>query len=279
MFGGSHSHSGGSGGSHSHSGGGASPDPVGFIFLAVGSFAVLGGLIGAEWIGQHVYKALYPGVQITRIAGGQSVSGSWGWCFAVLGFALVCAALGILLCFVAVVRRGGWGLAGGLIAIALAAVLGLIVTPYLASNAKRADAVASAPAAVASGGRKSVAAGQPPRPPANEAPTSKPWTSPVSFPITYPEDMTVACAQQDGQGSTAELTSTSVPSYDVVCVNGGAANSLDLDAFCPWLAQDEHYKSPNGRDGWWSGNPERFDSSTSDQPWTDWRCYNTENRP
>ena len=92
--------------------------------------------------------------------------------------------------------------------------------------------------------------------------------------------MTIACAQQFGQGSSAQLTSTSNPSYDVVCVNGGTAYSgLDLDAFCPWLALQEHYRSPGGPNGWWSGNPERFDPNTSDQPWLDWRCYNTQNRP
>jgi molybdopterin/thiamine biosynthesis adenylyltransferase len=108
-------------------------------------------------------------------------------------------------------------------------------------------------------------------------PQSVPWTSPASFPVTYPADMTIACVQQYGQGTSAQLTSTSVPSYDVVCVQGGSSvGGLDLDGFCAWLAQQDHYQSA---DGWWSGNPERFDTNTSDQPWLDWRCYDNENRP
>lgn len=106
------------------------------------------------------------------------------------------------------------------------------------------------------------------------------WASPASFPITYPADMTIACVQQYGQGSYAQLTKTSVPSYDVVCVAGGSnVGGLNLDSFCPWLAKHDHYRSPNGSDGWRSGNPERFDTNTSDQPWLDWNCYTTENHP
>jgi hypothetical protein len=107
--------------------------------------------------------------------------------------------------------------------------------------------------------------------------SGKVWTSPTSFPITYPADMATACIQQYGQGASAQLTSTSVPSYDVVCVQGGTSvGGLDLDSFCAWLAQQDHYRSA---DGWWSGNPKRFDTNASDQPWLDWRCYNSENRP
>jgi hypothetical protein len=117
--------------------------------------------------------------------------------------------------------------------------------------------------------------------PVQVSPSSTPVrASPSSFPITYPGDMTTACAQQFGQGAYAQLASESIPSYDVVCVVGGQAyTGLNLDAFCPWLAQQLGYQSPNGPDGWWSGNPERYDQNTSDQPWLDWRCYNSENRP
>jgi molybdopterin/thiamine biosynthesis adenylyltransferase len=108
-------------------------------------------------------------------------------------------------------------------------------------------------------------------------PPSVPWTSPASFPITSPADMTIACVQQYGEGTSAQLISTSVPSYDVVCIqDGSSVGGLDLDSFCAWLAQQDHYRSANG---WWSGNPERFDTNTSDQPWLDWRCYDNESRP
>lgn len=113
--------------------------------------------------------------------------------------------------------------------------------------------------------------------PSPSSPPSVPWTSPASFPIMYPQDMTVACAQQFGQGSYAQLANENPPSYDIMCVSGGTAYSgLDLDAFCPWLAQQDHYRSAAG---WWSGNPERFDTNTSDQPWAHWHCYNTKSRP
>ncbi len=120
----------------------------------------------------------------------------------------------------------------------------------------------------------------PASPSPSSSPQSVPWTSPASFPISYPQDMTVACAQQFGQGSYAQLANENPPSYDIVCVSGGTAYSgLDLDAFCPWLAQRDHYLSPAPAPGWWSGNPERFDTNTSDQSWLDWRCYNSESRP
>ena len=137
MFGGGHSHSGGSGGSHSHGGGGSSSSPSvsGCLAYAVFGFGVVGGLIGSEWIGQHVYLALYPGTQISQF-GDSGPTGSWGWCLALFGFGLVCAVLGvILLCVAAAAARKGRWLAGGLIVIALAAVLTLIVTPYLAAQA------------------------------------------------------------------------------------------------------------------------------------------------
>lgn len=123
-------------------------------------------------------------------------------------------------------------------------------------------------------------------PPATSAPvrasasSTAVGASPSSFPITYPGDMTTACAQQFGQGAYAQLASENPPSYDVVCVLGGQAYSgLSLDTFCPWLAQEHGYQSPSGPDGWWSGNPERYDTNTSDQPWLDWRCYNNMSRP
>jgi hypothetical protein len=117
----------------------------------------------------------------------------------------------------------------------------------------------------------------PPSPSPSSSPSSMSWTSPASFAITYPADMTIACTQQYGPGTSAQLTSTSVPSYDVVCIQAGSdVGGLDLDGFCTWLAQQDHYQSA---DGWWSGNPERFDTNTSDQPWLDWRCYDNENRP
>lgn len=116
-----------------------------------------------------------------------------------------------------------------------------------------------------------------PAAPAQSAPN---WTSPDSFPITYPQDMTTACSRQFGQGSYARLADVSQPSYDIVCVSGGQAyTGLDLDAFCPWLAQQDHYLSSAPAPGWWSGNPERYDPNTSDQPWKHWRCYNTKSRP
>ena len=111
-------------------------------------------------------------------------------------------------------------------------------------------------------------------------PPSRPHRSPASFPITYPRDMTIACAQQFGAGSYAQLGNYNPPSYDIVCMQDGQAHTgLDLNLFCPWLAKQLRFSSPNGPDGWWSGNPERDDQSTSDQPWLDWRCYNTPNRP
>jgi hypothetical protein len=110
--------------------------------------------------------------------------------------------------------------------------------------------------------------------------SSPAWTSPASFRITYPADMTIACAQQFGQGAYAQLANEDPPSYDVVCIyNGSAHTGLDLDEFCPWLARHEHYRSPNGPDGWWSGNPKRSDANISDRPWLDWRCYNAPNPP
>ena len=110
--------------------------------------------------------------------------------------------------------------------------------------------------------------------------SSPAWTSPSSFPITYPKDMTIACGQKFGPDSYAHWTDTSPPSYGIVCVNDGSDyTGLDLVTFCPWLAHHDHHRSPNGPDGWWSGNPERYDPNTSDHPWLHWRCYNNENRP
>jgi hypothetical protein len=104
--------------------------------------------------------------------------------------------------------------------------------------------------------------------------------SPASFPLTWPGDMTQACVQQYGQGTHAELVITSPLSYSGACTNGSAnLGGIDLTGFCPLLAQHDHYQSPNGPNGWWSGNPERYDTNISDKPWTDWRCYNSSNTP
>ena len=186
------------------------------------------------------------------------------WLLPLVGLVAALAALALL----------SWGIRAGVGAVAS--------WVHSLTGSTHAAATGNAPAHRPPAGRH-VAAPLPAAPsrspsPSNSPQSVPPWTSPASFALTYPHDMTTACVQQyDDSGASAQLTSTAVPSYDVVCVQGGAdLGGLDLDSFCSWLAQQDHYQSP---DGWWSGNPERFDTNTSDQPWLDWRCYNTENRP
>lgn len=199
-----------------------------------------------------------------------------------------------------------WSVAVGLVMVA-GTVIGLTVFPPPSAGISVARATgrtvraavpalhSSSPptAATSQAARPTASAKQPPRapaprktPPAVSTPvrasssSTAVGASPSSFPITYSGDMTTACAQQFGPGAYAQLASENPPSYDVVCVLGGQAyTGLSLDTFCPWLAQQHGYQSPNGPDGWWSGNPERYDTNTSDHPWLDWRCYNNINRP
>jgi hypothetical protein len=106
------------------------------------------------------------------------------------------------------------------------------------------------------------------------------WKSPASFPIRYPRDMTLACVEQHGHSAHAHLVDASPPSYRVRCIkNGKNLSGLNLNKFCPRLARLDHYRSPNGPKGWWSGNPKRFDRNMSDKPWRHWRCYNKPNPP
>jgi hypothetical protein len=98
-------------------------------------------------------------------------------------------------------------------------------------------------------------------------------SSPASFPIQYPGDMTLACIQQYGQGSQARWVDTvSTPSYGVQCFQGSSLlGGLDLDKWCPADAALHHYSSPAG---WYSDNPYRYSTATSTiKPWTTWRRY------
>ena len=105
-------------------------------------------------------------------------------------------------------------------------------------------------------------------------------SAPASFPLTWPTDMTLACIQQYGQGTHAEFVTASPLSYSGACTNGSAnLGPINLTEFCPQIAEQDHYVSPNGPNGWWAGNPERYDANISDRPWTDWRCYNNSHVP
>lgn len=98
-------------------------------------------------------------------------------------------------------------------------------------------------------------------------------SSPASFPIRYPEDMTLACAQQYGDGAQARwVDNVQPPSYGVQCFRDGSVlGGLDLDAWCPVEAATHHFRSPTG---WHSDNPDRYSSATSTiKPWEMWRCY------
>jgi hypothetical protein len=162
-------------------------------------------------------------------------------------------------------RRSFWPIAGLIAVLAALALVGWGVVAGIGALISW----------VPPGGTHAVASSQSSNP-GNSA-QSVPWTSPASFAISYPDDMTTACVQQYGPGASAQLITTSVPSYDVVCVqDGSSVGGLDLDSFCTWLAQQDHYQSSSG---WWAGNSERFDMNTSDQPWLAWQCYNSENRP
>lgn len=100
-------------------------------------------------------------------------------------------------------------------------------------------------------------------------------SSPASFPIRYPEDMTLACVHQYGPGAQAQRVDNVQPqSYGVQCFRGGSIlGGLDLDAWCPVEAVLHHFSSPTG---WHSGNPNRYSSATSTiKPWETWRCYQT----
>lgn len=106
-----------------------------------------------------------------------------------------------------------------------------------------------------------------------QRPSSPGQSSPASFPIQYPGDMTLACTQQYGQGSQARWVDTvSPPSYGVQCFQGSSLlGGLDLDQWCPAEAALHHYSSPAG---WYSDNPYRYSAATSTiKPWTTWRCY------
>jgi hypothetical protein len=100
-------------------------------------------------------------------------------------------------------------------------------------------------------------------------------SSPASFPIEYPGDMTLACIQQYGSGAQAQWVDTiSPPSYGVQCFRAGSLlGGLDLDAWCPAEAALHHFSAPAG---WHSDNPYRYSPATSTiKPWQTWRCYQT----
>jgi hypothetical protein len=106
-----------------------------------------------------------------------------------------------------------------------------------------------------------------------QRPASPGQSSPASFPIQYPGDMTLACSQQYGQGTQARWVDTvSPPSYGVQCFRAGSLlGGLDLDKWCPAEAALHHYSSPAG---WYSDNPYRYSAATSTiKPWKTWRCY------
>jgi hypothetical protein len=106
-----------------------------------------------------------------------------------------------------------------------------------------------------------------------QRPFSPGQSSPASFPIQYPGDMTLACIQQYGQGTQASWVDTvSPPSYGVQCFQGSSLlGGLDLDEWCPAEAALHHYSSPAG---WYSDNPYRYSAATNTiKPWTTWRCY------
>jgi hypothetical protein len=97
-------------------------------------------------------------------------------------------------------------------------------------------------------------------------------SSPASFPIQYPGDMTLACIQQYGQGTQAQWVDTvSPPAYGVQCFQRNSLlGGLDLTKWCPAAAALHHYSSPAG---WYSDNPNRYSAATSTiKPWETWTC-------
>jgi hypothetical protein len=106
-----------------------------------------------------------------------------------------------------------------------------------------------------------------------QRPPSPSQSSPASFPIQYPGDMTLACIQQYGQGAQARWVDTvSPPSYGVQCFQANSLlGDLDLNKWCPAEAALNHYSSPAG---WYSDNPYRYSAATDTiKPWETWRCY------
>jgi hypothetical protein len=122
-----------------------------------------------------------------------------------------------------------------------------------------------------------------PSAPTTAAPTTSPTTSlasPSSFPLVWPTDMSLACAYEYGHGAHAVYIAQSPPSYSGACASGAInLGAINLDEFCPVLAKTDGYTSPSGPNGWWAGNPERYDQNVADQPWRDWRCYDHDNAP
>jgi hypothetical protein len=121
---GGHSHAGGSGGSHSH-GGGSGADPVGgFIVAVLIAGAFLLSITSANWIGRALYNSRASHPHLGK------VSGDWGALFVTLGFAVILGGLGILLLVTGVLMSNGWLGGFGVILVAGALLLGLVVAPH-----------------------------------------------------------------------------------------------------------------------------------------------------
>lgn len=258
---GGHSHGGGSSGAHSHDGGSGGTNPLIAVPIFILAAAFVYGMLGTANLGKYVYNYIHNG-------SGHAMSGSWGSMYLNIGWAVVWAAVALLiflgLAAIPPMRKNAhivvWM---GLAAAAAALFLAGVTAPYFGNKV----GVSVWSAASRSAGTGSDSAGP------KSADPNGIHTSPRSFPIRYPQDMTLACANQYGKPSRARhLVGLTPPSYSVQCFRDGSQQGgLNLTVWCPVEAKLHHFRSPTG---WRAYNRYRYSTVTSAvKPWRTWYCH------